>query len=935
MQRVMPDHDNRDRSDRIGSLLSLVPASPAETIADGRRQSDDGTMSASERHRRARSRREAAASPLVAALAQARKTQEKPEPETSQPEPFAEQERELQALFASGARRRASAAPPELSPEPSPEPETPQVVNLDRTTKRETSEPAPPVAAAPVPPSVSAPVETDREPRAIRPAHQSAPDQGDSYWRPLIDPVQVVRGVLRSGWIIAAATVCGAALAAAIALSTPKQYVALTELIIDPRQLRIVQNELTDGGLSAEAMLAVVENQVRVLRSGVVLGKVVDTLGLDRDSEFNGTRSGGPFSFLSDLRALLSTAGASGDPSVRRRALAIEHLGEATDVVRGGKTFVVAVTARTESPDKSALIVNTLTDVFLETYGSIQAGAAGRASDEIAARLTELRDGVEEAERKVETFKSENDIVDAQGRLITDDEIVKLNDQLSIARARTLELQARADSARTITVDAALAGNLPEQMNSPVLTEMRTQYSLLRQEADRIGTRLGPRHPERVAIDAQVDAARGRVEQELRLVASSIQVELRRAVQLEQELAARLAQLKARQAGLSGELVTLRELEREATAKRAVYEGFLLRAGETGQQRDLNTANVSVISKATPPLEPSGPSRTMMTLLGAFLGFGAGVGIGAARGVVGSLRADGSGERPEQPPRTPFPRAAARLLRRPEHDDDTIVSARSDAQDANRPEQTAALAEETDMHHARAPMGWTPNDNPMPADRFPAPQNLTPYPQGMQAPHPAEPQRAWMYPAGPATGYAPYPQSPSYPPVPSYPQGYAPAQGHPAMQSQAYGHPAAPQMPPQAAGYAPYQGHPQGWNGQAPAQYPAPQPMDPRAAPPYPYAERPAWSQAQQPGMAEPGYPYGYPQPQAPGWQQQAWQQPAAPPPQPQPQVRREAAPAAAPQAASGSDGDRSAMEEIRDSLREFRVALRDLAESRGRRRFL
>ncbi|WP_187972437.1 GumC family protein [Aquibium microcysteis] len=923
----MPDHDNRHRSDRIGSLLSLVPALHAATGTEGRRPSDDDGVSASERHRRARSRREAAASPLMAALAQARMKREEPEPRSAEPETFAEHERELRALFASDARRRASAPAPAAAPEPQPKELAdvgfPANVDAGRPVKGDTPEPPPAVAPAAAPPRVPARA-ADEEPPAIRPVYASASDPGDTHWRPLIDPVQVVRGVLRSGWIIAATTVCGAAMAAALALSTPKQYVALTELIVDPRQLRIVQNELTDGGLSAEAMLAVVENQVRVLRSGVVLGKVVDTLGLDRDPEFNGTRSGGPLSFLGNLRALISSSGDSGDPSLRRRTLAIEHLGEATDVVRGGKTFVVAVTARTEDAGKSALIVNTLTDVFLETYGSIQAGAAGRASDEISARLAELRSGVEDAERKVEAFKSENDIVDAQGRLITDDEIVKLNDQLSTARARTLELQARADSARTVTVDAALAGNLPEQTSSPVLTELRTQYSLLRQEADRIGTRLGPRHPERVAIDAQVDAARARVEQELRLVASSIQVELRRAVQLEQDLAARLAQLKARQAGLSGELVTLRELEREATAKRAVYEAFLLRAGETGQQRDLNTANVSVISKATPPLEPSGPSRSMMTLLGAFLGFGAGVGIGVARGVVGSLRADGAGERPEQPPRTPFPRAAARLLRRPEHADETTVSARSDAQDANRPEQTAALAEETDMHHARAPMGWTPNDNPMPADRYPAPQSLAPYPQGVQS---SEPPRQWMHPAGPAAGYAPYPQAPAYPPAPSYPQGYAPAQGHPGMQPQAYGQPAAPQMPPQGAGYAPYPGHPQNWTGQAPAQnYPS-QPMDPRA---YPYAERPAWSHAQQAAMAEPVYPYGYPQPQpqAGGWPQSGWQQPAAPPP-----VRRDAPPA--PQASSGGDGDKSAIEEIRDSLREFRVALRDLAESRGRRRFL
>lgn len=942
----MSDDDSRDRSDRIGSLLSLVPASLDETGADARRPVDGGDLSAAERHRLARSRREAAASPLGAALAQARRSAGMAEPVASEPASVAEQEqeRELKALFASRGTSRATAG--DAAPRPAAVFRDPE--EHDRTPKRDAEAaarrrgmPAKPVERRP---------DAHAEPEPV-------PADVDPYWRPLVDPVRLVRGVLRSGWIIAAATVCGAAIAAAIALATPKQYIALTELIIDPRQLRIVQNELTDGGLTNEAMLAVVENQVRVLRSGVVLGKVVDTLGLDRDAEFNGTRDGGPFSILADFRSLLSPSGARGDPAVRRRALAIEHLGEATDVVRGGKTFVVAVTGRSESPEKSALIVNTLTEVFLETYGSIQAGAAGRASDEIAARLSELRDAVEDAERRVEAFKSENDIVDAQGRLITDDEIVKLNDQLSTARARTLELQARADSARTITVDAALAGNLPEQMNSPVLTEMRTQYSLLRQEADRIGTRLGPRHPERLAIDAQVDAARGRVEQELRLVASSIQVELRRAVQLEQELAARLAQLKARQAGLSGELVTLREFEREAAAKRAVYEAFLLRAGETGQQRDLNTANVSVISKATPPLEPSGPSRSLMTLLGAVLGFGAGVGIGAARGVVDSLRADGAlgrtGQAPRRAPIPQGPRPSRRGEGEPgpavpareaaEHADETAAGASRLALDTNRTGETAATAEETDMHYARAPMGWTAHDDTAPAEPYPHPRNAHPYQEAMQ--HAQEARRQGMYPGDGSAGYAAYPTAPAYPQLqpqfdprltayPPIPQAHA--HHHQPMPSPAYGGPAAPPMPPQGQAYGQYPAQPQGWNGHPSAQPPVPRPMDPRGAPQHPHAGQPDWAPSPYPAMQEPGYPYGYPdrQAMAPGWPQPGWPQPGWQPSAPaRPQHRPDPQPPV--QAASSGEGDRSAMEEIRDSLREFREALRVLSETRNRRRFL
>jgi uncharacterized protein involved in exopolysaccharide biosynthesis len=238
----------------------------------------------------------------------------------------------------------------------------------------------------------------------------------------------------------------------------------------------------------------------------------------------------------------------------------------------------------------------------------------------------------------VENFKAENDIIDAQGRLITDDQILKLNEQLSVARAHTLELNAKAASAREINVDSVLGGALPEEISSSTMTELRTQYAALRSEADRLAVRLGPRHPQLQAVEAQLAGARSQISNELRRIIASAQTELKRAVQLEQELSSRLAQLKVRQGTVSNELVTLRELERNAASQRSVYEAFLLRARETGQQKDLNTANMSVISVAHPPLLATGPSRSTMVLAGLMLGFFAGVGIGGLRGAYESLR---------------------------------------------------------------------------------------------------------------------------------------------------------------------------------------------------------------------------------------------------------------------------------------------------------
>lgn len=472
-----------------------------------------------------------------------------------------------------------------------------------------------------------------------REQHGSANDGGDSQqWKPLIDPMQVVRGVAKSKLLIVTTTIIGAGLGIAIALSTPKKYEATTELIVDPRDLKLTDRDLTQSVVASDATLAIVENQVRVLTSGTVLNKVVDKLNLVNDPEFNGQGSSG-FSPMSLIRSVLSRHdGPAGVDNERRRALAVGNLAESLSVERGGKTFVITVSATTQNGEKSALIANTMTDVFLQTFGQIQSDTAGRATDELTARLDELRKGVEAAERKVEDFRASHDLVDAQGHLISDDEMLKLNEQLSVARARTLELNARAASARSVDVNSVLAGTLPEEISSNTMSDLRSQYATLKQEADRAAIRLGPRHPELQALNAQLAGARDRIATELRRIASSLQVDLKRAVQLEQDLASRLAQLKVRSGDVNSDLVSMRELEREAAAKRSVYEQYLLRAKETGEQKDINTANINVISKAFAPLESTGPSRAVVVLAGLLLGFASGIGLGVMRGAYESLR---------------------------------------------------------------------------------------------------------------------------------------------------------------------------------------------------------------------------------------------------------------------------------------------------------
>lgn len=650
------------------------------------------------------------------------------------------------------------------------------------------------------------------EPRYAGGEHRSSRDDADSQeWKPLIDPMKVIGGIARSKMLILTTTILGAALGVAIALSTPKKYESSTEIVVDPRDLKLTERDLTQSVVASDATLALIENKARLLTSGNVLGKVVDDpeLNLVNDPEFNGEGSGG-LSIRSLIHSLFSNNKNGPVDLARRKSLAISNLAESLSVERGGKTFVITVGATTQDPEKSARIVTTVTRVFIEASRDMQSDTAGRATDELTARLDELRKGVETSERKVEDFRAKHDLVDAQGHLISDDEMLKLNEQLSIARARTLELNARAASARSLDVNSVLNGTLPEEINSNTMSELRSQYAALKQEADRAAVRLGPRHPELQALGAQLAGSRQRIAGELTRIASSLQVDLKRAVQLEQSLASRLAQLKVRSGDVNDDLVTLRELEREATAKRSVYEQYLLRAKETAEQKDIDTANISVMSPAYIPLEAKGPSRAVTALAGLLLGMAAGIGLGAMRGAYQSLRET----------------ANSRSRRRP---DERRMAVEDKAYQAPPPPEPPLKSARTERSGLFGGL-------------FSAVGKIMP---GKTAQKPAEPQAI----------QAPLPPAQMMPQQPIYP----------APHGQAYPYGTQPGYPPV-----------QGGQMQPPPGYPYPQPMPPYA------------------GQTH------YPQPPV-----------AANPAEQQTQV-----------------------EEIRNSLREFREAVRELTETRSRRRY-
>ncbi|KAB2758510.1 GumC family protein [Brucella anthropi] len=489
----------------------------------------------------------------------------------------------------------------------------------------ETPVPTPEPTRAPAPESIER-----QRPVIDRPAP-------DAEWKPLIDPriaIDVLRG---SRKLLLVSTLLGGVVAALYALSLPQMYVASTDILVDPRNIKTVGDELTPGQLPTDASLAVAESQARIIDSSSVLLKVIDRTELTKDPEFNGTLvPTGIAGLFAQIRDMLSPKKASDSQTLQTRVL--YNLHKSIAIGRDAKTFIYSISVKTRDPQKSASLANTISSVFQSELASVQSDAARRTSDELSNRLADMRANVEQAERAAADFRASRDLVNVDGKLISDNDLTRLNDQLTNQRAETMRLQARVQVLNSATSDSVVSGTLPEDLRSNTLTALRAQYAQARQTASGLSTQLGPRHPALIQAQSQAGTVLSDIDAELRRIRSSLQVEVARSALQEKDLTARLAQLKSQQANNSGDLVKLRELEREATARRSVYEAFLLRSRETNEQEGLNTANVRVLSEARPPLDPAGTSRKLIVIAGLIAGFLAGLAITAVRNFGRLLR---------------------------------------------------------------------------------------------------------------------------------------------------------------------------------------------------------------------------------------------------------------------------------------------------------
>lgn len=432
--------------------------------------------------------------------------------------------------------------------------------------------------------------------------------------------LELVNLLWRRKVAIAAAALLGATLAVTIGKSLTPRYTATAQLYVDPRELQLVDRELTPRAQDVSGMSMVVESQARLITSNSVLLKVIRQTGLDKDPEFGGGDGKSLMSSLLGLIGLQARApSAAGNNEVQLAAL--EALNRHITIRKTEKSFIVDIEVWSTDPAKAAMLANTLTSAYLAESRNSQASAARRATNDLSGRLKELRDRLRNAETALATYKAQNNFVGTQDALISDQQLSASNQRLSAARAATMDAQARLDQIEASRRTAADAGANPEALQSPTIANLRAQYADARKKYAEQAGELGPRHPALRQTEKQVEDLKRTINEEIDRFAQSAKNDLTRARDFEASLNRALEAQKRQSLQLSQAAVRLRELEREADASREVYQSFLKRSRETEEQETLNTSAARVIGEATVPQRRSfPPAMSLFAMIGFIVG---------------------------------------------------------------------------------------------------------------------------------------------------------------------------------------------------------------------------------------------------------------------------------------------------------------------------
>lgn len=493
--------------------------------------------------------------------------------------------------------------------------------------------------------SYPSPEQTDANSSAlvVRAEHPLAPYVGQAPATEIDDSLHLrdlLRIVLkRKWWILSSAVIFLIASTITTLMETPL-YRATTTVQIDRMAQRVV--DYRDGTGANEGYFddgSYLQTQMELLRSKALAERVMEALKLDIERPAAQPRTAtAPGKEKSEaeergdwIGRIMTTLRKRSEPSVRDaeildREAVLGSLRGSMQLEPVSGSRLVRLNVVGSEPQQAARIANAWADAYIKSNLERKVDASSYARSFLEQEVTKAKMRLEESENALILYTRQKQILNVDEKSNPQSQnYADFSAALSKAEQERIRAEANYEEIRRTLSNSR---DLLENKSLAVFRESKAKLELEYQEQLRT---YKPGHPKMQALQAQIETADKRIQDEGRAIKASVEVSAKAALDSaraqEDRLRARVESAKKNILEVQDQGIRYNILKRDVDSSRDMYAGLLTRLKEVGVTAQVGTNNISVVDKADVPLFPFRPDVVRGAMTGLLLGLMAGLAL--------------------------------------------------------------------------------------------------------------------------------------------------------------------------------------------------------------------------------------------------------------------------------------------------------------------
>ncbi|MEO8426647.1 MAG: polysaccharide biosynthesis tyrosine autokinase [Verrucomicrobiota bacterium] len=402
--------------------------------------------------------------------------------------------------------------------------------------------------------------------------------------------------ILERRWLVIAAFVSVFVLSLIYLVKAPRIYQAVARIQIDREADNIlnVKEALSFDGRETDYL----QTQYKNLKSRTLIESIITQLHLDNDERYAKE--------MDKYRAV--------DEDIQVVPIRLSRL----------------VDVKVEHPNAktAAQMANTLVRTFIEDNVDLKREESIEVSRFLEAEANTFTKKVEEADKRLQSYKEEKKSVSLEERQNID--LLALQEaqtSLSKAQAESAVAQTNALEVGRLLKSGALLSSIPQVADDNVIKELQTRIALQQAELDSLLKIYKEKWPTVARAREGIASLTNSLNQRAQIIVAAINTKATFARATEASLANQVELREKKVLELSRQQIDYAIMNREAQSKRELLNKVLDRKLETEITSKSKPKNMRVVDLARDPLKPIKPRIMLTIFLGLFGGLGVAIGL--------------------------------------------------------------------------------------------------------------------------------------------------------------------------------------------------------------------------------------------------------------------------------------------------------------------